>query len=98
MKTPLSIRILLAAGILALGGGAQKALADSHCFYRGSMYSEGAAGCQAGDEYRCKDGEWKSTGLSCKPGDIVASKTCQFDGISYNTGTASCQAGTQFRC
>lgn len=81
-----------------LGCSAHSALGGDHCFYKGTMFSDGAAACQSGLQYRCDDGEWRSAGLACPAGPLVASRTCEFGGISFSTGAASCQAGSQFRC
>ena len=87
-------------GLVGLVGCvARTAVAVDHCFYKGTMYSDGAAACQSGSQYRCGDGEWRALGVTCTPeGGVVISRTCQFGGIAFSTGAASCQAGTQFRC
>ncbi len=90
-----SVAILLAG---LLGCGAHRALGGDHCFYKGTMFSDGAAACQSGAQYRCDDGEWQALGVLCTMGSIVQSRTCEFAGISFSTGSASCQAGTQYRC
>jgi len=90
-----SLAALLA---VALVGITQRAMADDHCFYRGSMFSDGAAACQSGTQYRCDDGEWKSLGVACEAKSVQLSRTCEFGGISYSTGSASCQEGMQYRC
>jgi hypothetical protein len=81
--------------VLAFGGNA---LADEPCFYKGTMFSDGSAACQAGAKYTCEDGNWAKTGMTCQDSPIVASRTCQFGGIAYSTGSASCQNGAQYRC
>jgi hypothetical protein len=84
-------------GALACAGAAQAA--NDHCFYKGTMYSDGSMSCQTGAQFRCRDGDWKATGSDCVPEEKVAtSKPCSFSGISYSSGAASCQNGTQFRC
>jgi hypothetical protein len=84
-------------GALTCAGSAQAA--NDHCFYKGTMSSDGAMSCQTGAQFRCKDGDWKATGLPCTPEEkVAASKPCTFSGISYSTGAASCQNGTQFHC
>lgn len=99
---PRIVRGLSAAGLLALavvlGCAARSAQAGDHCFYRGTMFSDGAGSCQAGTQYRCSDGEWSALGVSCNDGAQVASRACQYGGISFSTGSASCQAGMQYRC
>ena len=78
--------------------GAAQAASD-HCFYKGTMSSDGALSCQSGAQFRCKDGDWVSLGAPCTPEERAAtSAPCDFAGIKYSTGAASCQNGTQFRC
>jgi len=93
-------RALMTLGVTALVsiGAAGAALAGDHCFYRGTMYSDGAAACQAGIRFRCDDGDWKSIGEPCNVVTVTPSRSCEFDGISFLTGSASCQAGMQYRC
>lgn len=74
------------------------AVTDGPCFYRGTMYSDGAASCQSGVQYRCNIGEWVSLGSSCTEETVTLSRPCQFSGVTFPTGAASCQAGTQYRC
>jgi hypothetical protein len=87
---------VLAFGVL--GCIAQRAMAGDHCFFKGTMYSDGAAACQSGTQYRCDDGDWKSLSVACKDGSLTVSRSCEFGGVSYSTGSASCQSGTQYRC
>ena len=85
------------AGMLAcVPGGAQAA--SEHCFYKGTMFSDGAMSCQTGAQFRCKAGDWKATGSACTDEKVTSSRTCMLNDISYATGAASCQAGTQYRC
>ncbi len=71
-------------GALTCAGAAQAA--NDHCFYKGTMSSDGALSCQSGAQFRCKDGDWKSTGMPCTPEEkVAASKPCTFSGISYST-------------
>ena len=48
----------LAAGTLGLaclfGCAARSAQAGDHCFYKGTMFSDGSANCQSGTQYRCR--------------------------------------------
>jgi hypothetical protein len=88
----------LAIGFLVVHCAPQESFAADPCFFKGTMFSNGAAACQSGKEYRCDDGEWSSTGSVCTGERVALSKSCQFEGISYSTGAASCQAGSQFRC
>ena len=71
---------------------------DQPCFFKGTMYSGGAASCQSNMQYKCDDGEWKSAKTPCESSPVAASRPCAFDGISYSTGAASCQGGKQYRC
>jgi hypothetical protein len=87
---------MLGAG--CLGGSAALALNDDPCFFKGTIYSEGATSCQNESQFKCDDGEWEALGVTCKSERVAASRPCSYDGISYSTGSASCQAGTQFRC
>jgi hypothetical protein len=86
-----------AAACLLASAGSASARTEP-CFYKGTMYSEGAASCQGNMQYKCDDGEWKSAKMPCETSPVVASKPCSFDGISFTTGSASCQSGTQYRC
>jgi len=88
--------VAVLGGVL-LGFGVQQALAEDDCLYKGTKYSEGSASCQAGVQFRCNDGEWKSVGVACSDNPVVASN-CQFGGVTYPNGTASCQGGNQYRC
>jgi hypothetical protein len=91
---------VLAIGLL--GCSAQRALAGDPCVYKGTRFSDGAAACQSGSQYRCVDGEWTALGIACAPERVAvvpaAPMSCQFAGITYSSGSASCQSGTQFRC
>lgn len=71
---------------------------DEPCFYKGTMYSDGAASCQSNMQFECDDGEWESTKTPCQSSPVASSRPCSFDGITYTTGSASCQGGTQYRC
>jgi len=81
-----------------LGGTTRMAIAGENCFFKGTMYSHGAASCQSGSQYRCDEGEWTASGMPCKSDTVAVSRTCQHDNIVFSSGAASCQAGTQFRC
>jgi hypothetical protein len=81
----------------ALPASASASAGDA-CFHGGRTYSDGAASCQSGFEYRCNDGEWIALRTSCRATAPEPSRSCRFADISYSTGSASCQAGTQFRC
>lgn len=88
---------VVAAGML--GCSAQMALAGDPCVYEGTKFSDGAASCQAGAQYRCFNGQWTSLRTACAdPVPVASNKTCDFGGIAYSAGSASCQSGTQFRC
>lgn len=98
MKTGSILRTgLMVAAVGLLGCSARQAMAGDPCMYEGSRYSDGAASCQAGLQYRCTDGTWTALRTACV-GDVAAAKNCDFAGVSYSTGSASCQSGTQFRC
>jgi hypothetical protein len=84
-------------GGVLLGFGVQRAVAADDCLYKGTKYSEGAASCQTGIQFRCQDGEWKALGVACSD-DRPAPRNCQFGGVTYPSGSASCQEGNQFRC
>lgn len=93
----------LATGTLGviglLGCAARTAEAGDRCFYRGTMFSDGAASCQTGTQYRCDEGDWRSLGIACADTQpLAASRSCTYGGIAFSTGSASCQAGNQFRC
>jgi hypothetical protein len=85
------------AGVIACVPGSARA-ANDNCFFKGSMYSDGAMSCQTGAQFRCKDGDWKATGTTCTDDSRTAARSCERNGISYSTGAASCQNGTQYRC
>lgn len=102
MKTMRTMKHKWRTGFLAvatglLGCSAQVALAGDPCIYEGTRYSDGAAACQSGLQYRCTDGSWTALRTSCVA-DVAAAKSCDFAGVSYSPGSASCQSGTQFRC
>src|SRR5262249_50996081 len=91
---------MVASALLLGAATAGSALAaGDHCFYRGTMYSDGSAACQEGRKYSCDDGDWKKQDGACE-GDRMAAppRTCEFEGIAFSTGSASCQNGTQYRC
>ena len=88
--------LALATGLLL--GLARPSAANDNCFYKGTMFSSGAASCQSGMQYRCDEGEWVATRDSCTGAPVTLSRSCDYNSISYSTGSASCQAGTQYRC
>jgi hypothetical protein len=99
MKRTVLRRALAVLGVAFLGGSVQRAMAADHCFYKGTTYSDGAAACQTGAQYRCEDGAWKALGVACRGEVAVAPPTsCQFGGVAYASGSASCQSGTQYMC
>ncbi len=101
MKRRTTFRSLAVLGGLLLVFGVQQARAghDDECTYKGTKFSEGSASCQAGVQFRCNDGEWKSVGVACSDQPVAAAQpNCQFGGVTYPNGTASCQQGNQFRC
>jgi hypothetical protein len=98
MKRRVLCRSLAVLGGVLLGFGVQRAVAADDCTYKGTKYSEGAASCQTGLQFRCEDGEWKSVGVGCSDSPVEPSRNCQFGGVTYPTGSASCQGGNQYRC
>lgn len=92
--------LAFAFGTLALLACAAPAAAgDDNCFYKGTMYSEGATSCQTGKTFKCDDGKWEDTDKTCQESQPMrTSKACEFGGVSYSTGSAKCQDGTQYRC
>src|SRR5262249_11480132 len=98
--TPRMLGQMIAVGAFAiLACSVRPAVAgDDACFYKGTMYSDGAMACQAGKQFKCDDGEWKLRDEKCQEGSLKPSKTCEFGGVAYGTGSASCQQGTQYRC
>jgi hypothetical protein len=68
------------------------------CNYRGTTYSNGAAVCQAGSQFRCDGGDWKGLGIACDADARDVAKVCAFDGNSFSTGAVSCQSGTRYQC
>jgi hypothetical protein len=97
MKRSILSNVVAALGFVVLGCSVQRAVAGDHCFFKGTMFSDGAAACQAGTQYRCNDGDWKALGVACKD-TFSPSKTCEYGSVAYSTGSASCQGGTQYRC
>ena len=87
--------VLTMLTVIVMAGCAE---AGDPCFFRGTMYSDGAAACQSGTQYRCKDGDWKGLSVACSDRPMAPSRSCELGGIAYSTGSASCQAGTQHRC
>lgn len=98
MKGSILSKVVAGLGLAVLGCSVQHAVAGDHCFFKGTMYSDGAAACQSGSQYRCNDGDWKALGVACKDEASNPSKTCEFGSVTYSTGSASCQGGTQYRC
>jgi hypothetical protein len=82
----------IAVGAFALvTSGARTARADDACFYKGTMYSDGATACQAGKVFECDDGEWDGQDKDCQDtGAMKTSRICNFEGVSYATGSAKC--------
>ena len=89
--------VAMALSLLTIGSARAGASGDK-CFFKGAMFSHGAASCQSGSEYKCMDGDWKRTDNSCSDAPLVAARPCMFGSLSYATGAASCQAGAQYRC
>jgi len=93
VRGPLAFLVLVVLGLCV-----EPATAGDRCFFRGTMYSDGAAACQSGTQYRCTDGDWKALGVACEDEASKPSRSCMLDGVSYSTGSASCQEGSQHRC
>ncbi len=70
----------------------------TRCLYQGRPFSEGAVSCQSNIQYRCDNGRWVSTYLSCGTSPVAAARPCQFSGISFSTGSTSCQNDNLYRC
>src|SRR5262245_22546423 len=101
MKRTLTPAVAVLAAMTIAGFAPRIAAAASdHCFYKGTMFSDGAQSCQQGSLFRCRDGDWKSQGSACTESESppTASRRCDLSGISYPTGAASCQNGSQYRC
>jgi hypothetical protein len=100
MKRTISRNALAVFGFALLGFGVQRAAANDSCLFRGTSYSDGAASCQMGAQYRCDDGKWKSIGVACPTAAPTPSSpgACQFGGITFANGSASCQGGMQYMC
>ncbi|MGD0959804.1 MAG: hypothetical protein ABSB19_08360 [Methylomonas sp.] len=94
----LTIGVITSCSTTAPHAEIMAATADEPCFHRGTIYSNGAASCQSGMQYRCDNGEWVSLGDSCREAPVLASRQCQFSGVTFPTGAASCQSGSQYRC
>lgn len=88
---------LAVCGAVTLLWVASSARADDSCQYGGTKYSEGAAICQSGTQFRCDDGHWKSLAIACTE-QRAALRECDFGGQSYSAGSTSCQSGNQYRC
>ncbi len=97
LMVPRNVVALITGGML-VAFSAHRALGHDRCFYRGTMYSEGANSCQGGHRFQCDDGKWHKRHGDCAPKEVRESRACVFDGISFSTGSASCQAGQQYRC
>jgi hypothetical protein len=101
MHSSTALRILgLACAVAITAGCAGRAAAGDGCTYKGRSYSDGAAACQSGTQYRCDDGDWKSLKIACgdEHPERLSMRACELGGITYSSGSASCQAGTQHRC
>src|SRR4029077_8919082 len=97
MKRTLIGGAVAAVAFLLLGSIHAVASSDP-CFFKSTMYSDGASSCQSGTQYKCDDGEWKSRGIACADSPVKLSRACDFGGVSYSTGSARWQPGMQFFC
>ncbi len=68
---------------------------SSTCSYAGRGYPAGQSMCQAGTQYRCEGGTWRSLGVAC---EVMPDAPCELDGVSYSEGAARCDGGTRFTC
>ena len=76
------------------------------CDYQGTPFSSGAASCQAGTQFRCDDGTWRSLNIACRAdtaADAPAAgglpRTCMNgDGSTVASGSTICRSGTTFVC
>jgi hypothetical protein len=99
MKRRFTPAVAVLAAMTMVGFAPRIAAAGTDdCFYKGTMFSDGAQACQQGALFRCKNGDWKSQGSACTESAPTASRRCELTGISYPTGSASCQNGSQYRC
>ncbi len=68
MRRTIAGHVAAVLALAVIGCSGRHAVAGDHCFYKGTMYSDGAAACQSGTQYRCYDGDWKPLGLACTAG------------------------------
>jgi hypothetical protein len=71
------------------------------CSYNGQGYAEGAITCQAGYQYRCDEGTWRSAGTACGFDGATSSRglrNCMVGGVSVASGSSVCRDGTTFQC
>jgi hypothetical protein len=73
------------------------------CTFGSLSYLTGAASCQAGAQYRCEDGTWRSLGTTCPIGDSPVQpaqdgKTCMYEGATVAHRSAICRTGSTFFC
>lgn len=71
--------------------------------FGGISFFSGAASCQAGTQFRCEDGLWRSLALPCTLGDspikaVPAGRTCMFDGVTVASSSTICRSGSTFLC
>jgi hypothetical protein len=100
MRRQIVVQMIAAGAFVVVACASRPAAAASDpCFYRGTMFSDGAKACQSGKLFKCDDGEWKASREVCEDtSPMKLSRACDFGGVSYSTGSASCQEGTQYRC
>jgi hypothetical protein len=70
--------------------------ATSNCSYGGRGYAPGESLCQAGTQFRCEAGTWRSLGVACQ--GLYDDAPCDLDGMSYSAGAARCENGVRFVC
>jgi hypothetical protein len=73
------------------------------CEAGGITYSTGAASCQAGTQFRCEDGAWRTLGMPCSVGDspiriVPSGRTCMFNDATVATNSTLCRNGLTYLC
>src|SRR5262245_22733277 len=82
MKRILGCAAAVALASLAWSAGPVRASDEDACFYRGTVFSHGSTTCQAGKQYRCKNGEWDKQDKPCQDERVAVSRSCEFGGIT----------------
>jgi hypothetical protein len=76
---------------------------NKNCDFAGISYSQGSASCQAGTQFRCDAGTWRSLAIPCSAGDaplrlVPDGRTCMFNDATVGNNSTICKAGTTFLC